>query len=164
MASLPSRHRVCALRNIAWSAAVALASTHGVPERRRSHVSPKARGPHGRGRTRHHPRSGTGHHKAGGYPVGPATTVSGALRLLNVERVDGAILDVDLRGEDVTPVVEALFDRDIPFIFHTGVGLPPELRQRCPGTPIHTKPVAAEALIGSLGALLAQGEERPAAA
>ena len=43
--------------------------------------------------------------EAGGFPVGPATTVSGALRLLNVERVNGAILDVDLRGEDVTPVV-----------------------------------------------------------
>ena len=100
----------------------------------------------------------------GGFPVGPATTVSGALRLLNVERVNGAILDVDLRGEDVTPVVEALLDRGIPFVFHTGVGLPPELYQRCPGTPIHTKPVAAEVLIGSLGALLAQGEERPAAA
>ena len=96
--------------------------------------------------------------------VGPATTVSGALRLLNVERVNGAILDVDLRGEDVTPVVDALLDRGIPFIFHTGVGLPSGLRQRCPDTPIHTKPVAAEALIGSLGALLARGEERPAAA
>ena len=101
---------------------------------------------------------------AGGFPVGPATTVSGALRLLNVERVNGAILDVDLRGEDVTPVVDALLDRGIPFIFHTGVGLPSELRQRCPDTPVHTKPVAAEALIGSLGALLARGEERLAAA
>ena len=102
--------------------------------------------------------------KAGGFPVGPATAVSGALHLLNVERVDGAILDVDLRGEDVTPVVEALLDRGIPFVFHTGIGLPPGLRQRCPGTPVHTKPVAAEVLIGSLGALLAQGDERPAAA
>ena len=101
---------------------------------------------------------------AGGFPVGPATTVSGALRLLNVERVNGAILDVDLWGEDVTPVVEALLDRGIPFIFHTGVGLPPGLHQRCPGTPVHTKPVAAEVLIGSLGALLARGEVRPAAA
>ena len=101
---------------------------------------------------------------AGGFPVGPATTVSGALRLLNVERVNGAILDVDLRGEDVTPVVDALLDRGIPFIFHTGISLPSELYQRCPDVPVHTKPVAAEALIGSLGALLARGEERPAAA
>ncbi len=102
--------------------------------------------------------------EAGGFPVGPATTVSGALRLLNVERVDGAILDVNLRGEDVTPVVETLLDRGIPFIFHTGAGVPSGLHQRCPDTPVHTKPVAPEMLIDSLGALFSKGEERPAAA
>lgn len=101
---------------------------------------------------------------AGGYPLGPATTVSDALRCLNVERVDGAILDVALLGEDVTPVVDALLDRGVPFVFRTGLAVPSELYRRCPDAPVHSKPVAPEVPIRSLGALLARAERAPAAA
>ncbi|HKP79472.1 MAG TPA: response regulator [Phenylobacterium sp.] len=37
--------------------------------------------------------------------------------------IDGAILDVNLGGEKVYPVAEALAARGVPFIFATGYGL-----------------------------------------
>ncbi len=37
--------------------------------------------------------------------------------------IDGAILDVNLGGEKVYPVAEALAARGIPFIFATGYGI-----------------------------------------
>ena len=82
----------------------------------------------------------------------------------NVERVDGAILDVAFPREDVTLVVDALLDRGIPFIFCTGAGVPSALQQRSPDAPVHSKPVTPEVLIRPLGAFLARGEQRPATA
>ena len=91
---------------------------------------------------------------AGAYVVGPATTVSGALRRLNVERVDGAILDINLRDGMATLLIEALQDQWVPFIFATGVEPPPELRERCPGVPVHRKPVSPQTLISSLASVM----------
>lgn len=54
--------------------------------------------------------------------VGPASTVSEALELLHVEPVDAAVLDVNINGEKVFPVADALGQRGIPFIFATAYG------------------------------------------
>ena len=45
-----------------------------------------------------------------------------ALRLieLNADKIDGALLDVNLRGERVYPVAEALAARGLPFAFTSG--------------------------------------------
>ena len=48
--------------------------------------------------------------------LGPAATVAEALRLLNVERPDAAMLDVNLRGEMVTPVAGRLRAMGVPFV------------------------------------------------
>src|SRR5689334_2800092 len=48
--------------------------------------------------------------------LGPATTVAGALHLLGGETPDVALLDVNLRGEMVTLVAEALRARGVPFV------------------------------------------------
>ena len=100
---------------------------------------------------------------AGGRVIGPAADVSDALRLLNVERVDAAILDVDLQREDVSLVVEMLLDRGIPFIFHTGIEVPPALRRRCPEAPVHTKPASSDVLIASLAAVMSRPRQPEAA-
>ncbi len=100
---------------------------------------------------------------AGGWLIGPAPSISDALRLLNVERVDGAILDIDLHGEGVTPIVDVLLDRRVPFIFYTGLGIPPELQRRCPGVPIHIKPVVLGVLVRSLADLMVQPRQPQAA-
>ena len=53
----------------------------------------------------------------GGYEVlGPAATVRTALALLEDRTPDAAVLDVNLGGERVTPVAEALEKRRIPFL------------------------------------------------
>jgi DNA-binding response OmpR family regulator len=48
--------------------------------------------------------------------LGPAATVAAALRLLDGEVPDVALLDVNLRGEMVTPVAEVLRVRGVPFV------------------------------------------------
>ncbi len=54
--------------------------------------------------------------------IGPAASVKDALTLVNQDaaRLDGAVLDVNLRGERVFPVADALAARGIPFVFTTG--------------------------------------------
>ena len=54
--------------------------------------------------------------------LGPAASVSEALKLLESAEVQGAILDVNLRGERVYPVADALRQRHVPFVFASGYG------------------------------------------
>lgn len=54
--------------------------------------------------------------------VGPATNVRQALALVAAERLDGAVLDVNLGAEQVFPVADALALAGVPFIFVTGYG------------------------------------------
>ena len=52
--------------------------------------------------------------------VGPALHVDAALGLASEERIDAALLDVNLGGSDVYPVARKLEERRIPFAFVTG--------------------------------------------
>jgi CheY-like chemotaxis protein len=54
--------------------------------------------------------------------VGPAGSVAKALEILKGEEIDGAILDLNLKGEQALPVAEALQKRGTPFFFLTGYG------------------------------------------
>ena len=51
-----------------------------------------------------------------------ATNVPAALQAVDRDEFDGALLDVNLRGEPVYPVAELLAGRRLPFIFVTGYG------------------------------------------
>jgi len=57
---------------------------------------------------------------AGYRVIGPASDVDGALELLNASRPDGAILDVNLAGEWVTPVARELKAMSVPYILASG--------------------------------------------
>jgi CheY-like chemotaxis protein len=53
-------------------------------------------------------------------PVGPVGSVAEAVALAETENLTAAVLDVNLRGESVYPVADALRSRGIPFLFITG--------------------------------------------
>ena len=58
---------------------------------------------------------------AGAEIVGPAATVPEALALVvGGERIDGAVLDITLRGALVYPVADALRSKGVPVVFLTG--------------------------------------------
>jgi CheY-like chemotaxis protein len=54
--------------------------------------------------------------------LGPYNTVATALRAALMEGFDLALLDVNLAGEKVYPVADALVARHIPFLFLSGDG------------------------------------------
>ena len=58
---------------------------------------------------------------AGATVIGTAYTVAAALRLIESGgALDGAVLDVNLKGETAFTVADALLSRGIPFVFTTG--------------------------------------------
>lgn len=54
--------------------------------------------------------------------VGPAGRVPAALRLVEAGGIDLAILDVNVAGEPIYPVADALAAKGIPLVFSTGYG------------------------------------------
>jgi DNA-binding response OmpR family regulator len=96
----------------------------------------------------------------GGYEVvGPAANVRQALRRLEAERPEAAVLDVNLDGETVYPVADALAARRLPFVFVTGydrLDLPATHR----GRPVLRKPFDPHILLARLAAELDGGSKR----
>jgi CheY-like chemotaxis protein len=91
---------------------------------------------------------------AGAQVIGPAASLGEALRLACEDGIDGAILDVNLRGEDVSPTAELLASRSVPIVFHTGHGHPLDLKTRFPGARVCSKPVRPETIVASLESAL----------
>ena len=90
----------------------------------------------------------------GAEVVGPIATLRCAVEEARRTTCEGAVLDVDLRGEDVYPAADALVARAIPFVFHTGHGLKRDLFRRYPAAPVCSKPMHSEQLLRTLAGLL----------
>jgi CheY-like chemotaxis protein len=76
--------------------------------------------------------------------VGPMSNIERALAAARTtERIDGAFLDVNLRGELVYPVAEALAARGVPFAFVTGYG-EKGIDARFRDAPVLSKPFLPE--------------------
>jgi CheY-like chemotaxis protein len=85
----------------------------------------------------------------GGDVVGPVPGSRAAIRLIEAEHVDLALLDINLKGEDVYPVATELSRRGGVFIFATGCEpwvIPAEFRN----APRLEKPVTARALTDAI--------------
>lgn len=52
--------------------------------------------------------------------MGPASSVATALAAIGENALDGALLDMNLRGEHILPVAEKLLALGVPFVFVTG--------------------------------------------
>lgn len=81
--------------------------------------------------------------------VGPVATVAAALASLETH-VDAAVLDANLLDRDVTPVAIALIEKGIPFVIHTGVGLPAELATVFPHVSVIMKPADPDDVMAQL--------------
>lgn len=57
---------------------------------------------------------------AGCTVIGPAATVNQAFQEMTDVSLDGAVLDVNLAGEQSFPIAEQLASRGVPFLFLTG--------------------------------------------
>jgi len=59
--------------------------------------------------------------ETGAVVVGPVGSVEDALALVEAaERLDGAVVDINLHGEMAFPVADALIARGVPLVFATG--------------------------------------------
>lgn len=86
---------------------------------------------------------------AGCVVSGPISRLPEALDAVDHDDFDAAVLDVNLAGERIDPVAEALSRRNVPFVFVTGYGegvLPREFAER----PRLCKPFRMAELLGAL--------------
>jgi len=70
---------------------------------------------------------------AGCIVMGPIPRLPEALDAAHYDDCDAAVLDVNLAGERIDPVADALSERNVPFLFLTGYGanaLPGEYAER----------------------------------
>jgi CheY-like chemotaxis protein len=84
-----------------------------------------------------------------------AGAIDEAMALAKQADFDAAILDVNLNGQPITPVVEVLIERGLPFVFATGYGqrgVPEAYRTN----PTLQKPFQVEALEQALKAITAK--------
>jgi len=96
----------------------------------------------------------------GGEVVGPAGAVDDALELARTEVLDAAVLDVNVRGQRIDPVAEALMARGVPLLFATGYG-EVKLASGAPATVID-KPYTQDKLARGLAAAMNAGSGRRA--
>jgi DNA-binding response OmpR family regulator len=92
---------------------------------------------------------------AGCVVAGPIPRLSDALDAVDRGTYDAAVLDVNLGGDRVYPVADALSRRNVPFVFITGYGtsgLPGEYAER----PRLGKPFKMADLLDTLSSVVAR--------
>ena len=79
--------------------------------------------------------------------IGPISSVEEGTRIARESEIDGAILDINIRGGTSQPIAEALEQRGLPFFFITGYGSPQMLPDRLRQVFRLSKPVNARRLL-----------------
>ena len=90
-----------------------------------------------------------------GLEVEVAGTIADAERLLEMDRFDVAVLDVNLSGETSFGVADRLSALDLPFVFATGYGETIVVPERFRAVPVVSKPYDGAALRMALGGVQA---------
>ena len=80
---------------------------------------------------------------AGCEIVGPAARLDVALDLARAERLDGAVLDVNLDGLSAFPVADLLVERAVPIVLATGYDTEIVVPERYRGMPNVQKPFSS---------------------
>jgi DNA-binding NtrC family response regulator len=90
--------------------------------------------------------------QAGGIAIGPAASVAASFALMADHTLDGALLDIRLRGETSFPLADVLAVLGIPFVFVSGLSsalMPYTHRDR----PLFDKPYEVRDVIATLARL-----------
>ena len=90
----------------------------------------------------------------GAVVIGPVASVAEAGKAAEVEAVDVALVDLNLKGEMAYDVIRRLKDRSVPVIIVTGYEVPPELMDDA--AVVLKKPIRAEDLLANLRRLAAE--------
>ena len=91
--------------------------------------------------------------ECGMEPVGPAPRVDAAARILKTQRIDCAILDINLGSQSCFPICTHLRRWQVPFLFLTGSdtsAIPSEFRN----VPLLAKPFVPDELRSALTSLM----------
>lgn len=81
--------------------------------------------------------------------VASASTADRALKLIDSQPFDAALLDINLHGKKSDDVADALEAHHIPFIFCTGTSLE-DVAPRFQGHPFLRKPFGSEDLVSAV--------------
>ncbi|GAA3105963.1 response regulator [Rhizobium viscosum] len=96
----------------------------------------------------------------GAIIVGPFSSIAHARAAIeDAAKLDGAVIDINIRGELSFPIADLLRQRQVPFIFTSGydqVVIPLSLSE----VPLVSKPADSSEIVGLLANLIGKG--RPA--
>ncbi|MFC0408826.1 response regulator [Roseomonas elaeocarpi] len=91
---------------------------------------------------------------AGVEVLGPAANIESALHLVaEHDWIDGALLDVNLQGEMVWPLIDALMVRNVPVVLVTGYDADVIPRPYA-DLPRHEKPATARDFVQTLARMM----------
>jgi CheY-like chemotaxis protein len=91
--------------------------------------------------------------------VGPAARIPVALELAASAEIDAAVLDVNVAGQAIWPVADALTARGVPLVFTTGYG-ESGLQGAYVNHAVVQKPFQIDDLVRALAASLEKGAVR----
>ncbi len=92
--------------------------------------------------------------ESAGYKIaGPAATLDRALRLVQSERLDAAVLDIDIGTQSIWPVAEALLGCKVPFVLLSAFANPSAIPGKFAAVLRLHKPLESERLLGYLRSL-----------
>jgi len=86
--------------------------------------------------------------------VGRASPIAPALKLALSEKIDAAVLDIDLNGTPSWDVADALTARSIPYVLATGYSSDEALPERFRSVPKLLKPFSTDGFTAALRNLL----------
>jgi DNA-binding NtrC family response regulator len=97
--------------------------------------------------------------QAGAESVSLAATVEAALAGVIAPGITTAVVDLRLNGKSVRDAVQVLIDRDLPFIFYSGLEATPTAAS-WPRVPLLFKPLPSEAVANTLAQVVAAHRSR----
>jgi len=89
--------------------------------------------------------------------IGPYARLDKGMEAAEHEKLDGAILDLNLRGELSFPLIDRLQEHSVPLVLCSGYADLPGMKERLDGMPSLAKPYSFDSLLALLRCNLVRG-------